>query len=340
MTGARPTVSFVIPTSGDPSYVLQALDSVIGQTHGADEILVAVDGPSDAASKAIRRAYPDVSVIPAPGRRTGAAATRNRAIRAATGDWIFFLDHDDLAPASRVEVSLAYLDRHPGCRAVRAPFWIFSETETGPDHAWGMQRDFVAPDLDACEAAVAGGRSPINDFSYLEISGRSRELLLINNRGAISTSAIYRETIMEAGLPPDDLWCADDWTLFVNVSAVTEWELIGVPLGFQRLHRHQHTRTPGLSLAHGIIDAKRKVWDGEESFRLADYGVEYRQEIHGWFVHALRTGQYAQAAAIIQDGASLLPRRLDRLMTLAPARLSARCSKPRKKVRSGGSSFA
>jgi len=324
------SVSFVIPTHGPPRYVLEAIDSVRRQTRPVQQIVVAVDGVEDLTSAVVHERHPDVLVLSATGQ-LGEAGTRNRAIRAATGDWIFFLDADDLAHRERVATTLRYVDAHPGCRAARGPFWLFSENANGPDSAWGLHRDFVATDVDECHA-LCELNLPINDFGYLDIEGRSHELLLQFNRGSIPTSAVERQLLLAAGLPPDDLRCGVDWTLFVNVARLAEWCLISTPLAFVRLHAGQDTRTGGAALSAGIIDAKRRVWAAERSYRLADYGVEYSWEIKGFVIDQLRTGHWLQAWSLLRRSLPLLPRWSDRFYLVVPRRLAGSNRLPRPKV--------
>jgi glycosyltransferase involved in cell wall biosynthesis len=226
------SVSFVIPTRGPPGTSWRR-STASGSRSGRSSRLSSPSTESRIGPAVVHERHPDVLVLP-PAGRLGEASTRNRAIRAATGDWIFFMDADDLAHRERVATTLPYVDAHSGCRAARAPFWLFSETADGPDNAWGMQRDFVAADVDECFALCELSAS-INDFRYLDIEGRSHELLLQFSRGAISSAAERRCSSPE-GCRPKDLRCGVDWTLFVHVARLVARCLISTPLGFQRLH--------------------------------------------------------------------------------------------------------
>ena len=164
----------------------------------------------------------------------------------------------------------------------------------------------MASNLEGCHIR-SDAALPVNDFSYLDIEGRSLELMLERNRGVTSTTADRRQVLLDAGLPPDDLY-PSDWTLFVNVARVTEWGLIPAPLGFYRLHNGQDTRTGGAALAWGIVDGKRRVWAAERSYRLEDYGVEYTFEVQWFILGHLKARQWRQAWSLIRFAVGLLPR--------------------------------
>ncbi len=90
-----PLVSVVIPTRRRPELVQRALRSVLAQTHTALEVIVVIDGPDPATTKALE-GWPDqrlrVLQNPTP---SGAGAARNLAAGTATGPWLAFLDDDD-----------------------------------------------------------------------------------------------------------------------------------------------------------------------------------------------------------------------------------------------------
>jgi glycosyltransferase involved in cell wall biosynthesis len=93
----------------------RALDGVLSQSHPPDEIIVGDDGSSDGTADLVERRFgPAVTVLRLPHRN--AAAARRAAIERSSGDWIAFLDADDLWLPVKLERQLAFLDRHPQLR--------------------------------------------------------------------------------------------------------------------------------------------------------------------------------------------------------------------------------
>ena len=97
-----PTVSVLIPTRNRPILLRRALDSVLAQTFVDYEIVVVVDGP-DAETEELLRAEPDRRLRFHVTAARGGGAARNEAIRQAGGQWIAFLDDDDVWMPTKLE---------------------------------------------------------------------------------------------------------------------------------------------------------------------------------------------------------------------------------------------
>jgi glycosyltransferase involved in cell wall biosynthesis len=85
------SVAVVIPVYNGASSIRKTLDSVLGQTRPADEIIVVDDGSSDGTSEIVRE-YPARLIQQANG---GPSAARNHGVAEASSEWIAFLDADD-----------------------------------------------------------------------------------------------------------------------------------------------------------------------------------------------------------------------------------------------------
>jgi glycosyltransferase involved in cell wall biosynthesis len=104
-----PTVSVVIPTVNRAQAVVRAIESVLAQEHSQVEVLVIDDGSTDDTTLdvgAIAAGDSRVKLI-LHSRNLGAQAARNSGIRAAIGDWITFLDSDDIYLPGSIERRLA-----------------------------------------------------------------------------------------------------------------------------------------------------------------------------------------------------------------------------------------
>jgi glycosyltransferase involved in cell wall biosynthesis len=144
-----PLVSVVIPCFNTAAYVREAVDSALAQTHPRVEVLVLDDGSTDASWEAIRSFGERIVAVRQENR--GLAATRNRGVSLARGDFLLFLDSDDridpgtvaalAAAATRAENALAacpwsYLFLEGGEWVRRAPDVPFPLTRPDPLAAW------------------------------------------------------------------------------------------------------------------------------------------------------------------------------------------------------------
>ncbi len=100
-----PKISVIVPVYNVDKYLSACLDSLISQTSGDFEIIVVDDGSTDkspAMCDAYAAEYPDrVTVIHQENKGLGGA--RNTGIKAATGDYLFFLDSDDTVDPDALE---------------------------------------------------------------------------------------------------------------------------------------------------------------------------------------------------------------------------------------------
>ena len=113
----RPTgdkkVSVIVRTCGRPSTLRETLISLRGQTYPNIEVVVVEDGPN-VSEKMIRSEFADLNVVyQATGEKAGRSAAGNLALSLATGDYMNFLDDDDLFFADHVESLVMELQRHP-----------------------------------------------------------------------------------------------------------------------------------------------------------------------------------------------------------------------------------
>ncbi len=97
----KPTVSIVIPCYQQGSYLRQAIESVLGQTLANVETIVVNDGSTDNTDEIASEFADRIRCIRQSNR--GLMAARNRAIREAAGEYILFLDADDMLHPQALE---------------------------------------------------------------------------------------------------------------------------------------------------------------------------------------------------------------------------------------------
>lgn len=140
MSAAQPVapVSVVMPLYNAAAYIGAAIESILAQPIVVAEILVVDDGSTDDGAS-IAGAYPGVRVIRAAHR--GVSATRNRGIAEARGEFLAFLDADDLWVGDKLAQQLGVLAA-PG-----APDLVFAHAQNfhSPELSEAMRRRIQCP---------------------------------------------------------------------------------------------------------------------------------------------------------------------------------------------------
>jgi glycosyltransferase involved in cell wall biosynthesis len=187
-----PIVSVVIPTYNRRALLMEAVDSVRAQTFADWELLVADDGSTDGcadALEALRDPRIRVLRLPHAGR---AAAARNAGVRSARGEWVAFLDSDDLWEPQKLAVQLD-LTRAAGAR-------------------WSYTRHTL---MDPARRPV-----PFRAGGSAAVSGRILRELLASEVGAlITTMMVSRRLLEEVGGFDESLPLRDDLDLELRLAA-------------------------------------------------------------------------------------------------------------------------
>uniref|UniRef100_B8HTE2 Glycosyl transferase family 2 n=1 Tax=Cyanothece sp. (strain PCC 7425 / ATCC 29141) TaxID=395961 RepID=B8HTE2_CYAP4 len=143
----NPLVSVIVPVYNCARFLAKTLDSVFAQTYSPIEVLVIDDGSTDDSGH-IAQSYREVRYYYQSNQ--GVSAARNVGIKAARGEFIAFLDADDLWQSEKLSVQVAYMLQHPDVQ-VTAP-WALHFLEPGTEvpkwftaeHSLG-ERELIIP---------------------------------------------------------------------------------------------------------------------------------------------------------------------------------------------------
>src|SRR5712664_933683 len=145
----QPSVTVVIPCFNSATYLRHCVDSVKQQSYEAWECVIVDDGSTDdTAHVAKQLALEDERVrVLHIAQNRGPSAARNAGIRDARGQYIQFLDADDILEPDKVRIHVEYLANHPSTDIVFGPAAYFrvefpTEVEPwNPDGASGISED-------------------------------------------------------------------------------------------------------------------------------------------------------------------------------------------------------
>src|SRR5215471_16563158 len=126
-----PLVSVVIPFKNAAPWLADAIESALAQTWSELEVILVDNGSSDASLEiAQRHESPRVALLACP--RAGASAARNVGVDKARGDFIQFLDADDVLDRDKIRIQMERLARGPAL-ALASGAW--ARFRHGPDEA-------------------------------------------------------------------------------------------------------------------------------------------------------------------------------------------------------------
>jgi glycosyltransferase involved in cell wall biosynthesis len=120
----KPLVSILIPAYNADQWIAETVQSAIGQTWPRKEIIVVDDGSSDRTAEVARR-FISKKVAVVSTENQGAAAARNYGLQLSQGDYIQWLDADDLLAPDKIERQLAALRDVDSRRILLSSPWAY-----------------------------------------------------------------------------------------------------------------------------------------------------------------------------------------------------------------------
>lgn len=118
-------VSVIIITFNYGCFISHALESVLSQNISNMEIIIVDDGSTDNTSKVLEKYKRHITYIYQPN--AGQSAARNTGLRACTGEFIQFLDSDDVLGENKISIQIQYMKSHPDVMIAVCPNKLFSK---------------------------------------------------------------------------------------------------------------------------------------------------------------------------------------------------------------------
>lgn len=199
-----PKVSVVIPAYNVAHFILDTVQSVLDQTFQDFEVLIVIDGSPD-NSASVCRQISDRRVRVIEQENRGLAGARNTGIRYAFGDYIAFLDGDDMWEPEKLEKHVEHLDTNPQVGVSFSRSKLFG----GQSAAYLMSfTGKVDGKRLLCRNPISNGSTPVVRRSVLD------ELVVWDEYDRYFDESFKRN---------------EDIELWMRVVCLTDWELEGLP---------------------------------------------------------------------------------------------------------------
>lgn len=213
-----PKVSVVIPTFNRAQIIAESLQSVINQTYKDIEAIVVDDGSTDNTREVVG-SFKDPRISYKYQENRGVSAARNAGIKVSSGEYIAFLDSDDIWLSPNLELKVKLLDSRPDIAIACSDAYMF----------------------DARVGVTLGRRWHDKPFHYWVNPQRAaknplKELLY---RGCFITpqaAVVRRRAFEEVGYFDESLRTHEDWDMFVRIVRRFPIGTIDIPLVRIRIH--------------------------------------------------------------------------------------------------------
>ena len=202
-------VSAILTAYNNEAYIEEAIKSILEQSRIVDEIVVIDDGSTDHTRRVVAE-FADQGIKFIHQQNRGAGGARNRGIRETSGEFIAFLDADDIWLQNKTLLQLEYLTTHPDSALV-----------SGFAHWWNVARDTVR----------ISGRVP-RDMNVLR-----REILVHNVLGNPSMVMVRRTALADVGIFDEKIRWGQDWELWMRLVEKYDAGMISQPVTIYRWHQ-------------------------------------------------------------------------------------------------------
>ena len=285
------TVSVVIPTYNRAHTVLEAVRSVLAQSHRDLELIVVDDGSTDDTDAQLA-AIADPRLRAIMGRHAGVSAARNLGVSQASGDIIAFLDSDDAWHPDKLATDVAFLARHPRVDVV------FTDLEK-------RHGDEIFPSFMRQTAVFSRRLSGVAHPDGLVLEAREMRLCLLEEVPIKPSALTLRRAAFEAVGGFDESWSSsEDWEFLLRLARRHRFGYVDRPLAVLYISRdslHILDQSRGESAMIRLLVRERADLDGDvEALAAVRRGLVSRIKHFAW--HYADSGNRGRAAGVFVHG--------------------------------------
>lgn len=226
-----PQVSVIIPTYNYGHFIKEAIKSVLSQSYSDLEVIVVDDGSAD-GTRNIISSIKDSRISYIYQVNQGLASARNSGIEIASGEYIGFLDADDIWMPNKLELQLSRFKKRSDVGLVYTGYEVIDDSGTY-----------------------------IVTRKAHKIEGDLISQLILGNivSGSATTSLVRRKCFEMVGLFDESLISCEDWDMWLRIASVWDFDCIDQPLAKIRIHGGNMTCDPRL-MEKGLFSVIEKLY--------------------------------------------------------------------------------
>ncbi|AFY59931.1 glycosyltransferase family 2 protein [Synechococcus sp. PCC 6312] len=206
-----PKVSVIVPVYQVEAYIADTIGSILGQTFTDFELLIVDDGGPDRSIE-ICRSFTDPRIKIISQANRGLAGARNTGIRQAQGDYLAFLDGDDLWLPEKLARHVAHLDANQNV-GISFSYSAFIDQDGQPLGIYQTpQLTNIDPPQVICRNPISNGSTPVIRRQVFNEIGFPATI-----NGEIAT-CYFDETFRQS----EDIEC------WLRIALTTTWQIVGL----------------------------------------------------------------------------------------------------------------
>lgn len=261
-----PLVSVIVPCYNQAEYLSEALESVFNQTYQNWECIIVNDGSTDYTENVAKEwCEKDKRFIYLKKENGGLSSARNAGIKAVVGEWIQFLDSDDILPTDRFTHVIDRLDSYNDPKFIITSFNLLENNICSPAYCTLNPNNFNIRDI---------------------ILKWDIEFSIPIHCG------LFKKELFNSFTFNEDLKAKEDWLMWIYIfKNPINYLFLPVPLAFYRFHKTNMTKDIA-NMQNNTIKAcrliisnlddglkglffERILSDVEENYRIKDNKINF-----------------------------------------------------------------
>lgn len=284
----KPKISVIVPVYNAENYIRRCVDSILAQSVGDFELILVDDGSTDLSGSICDEiASCDERIKTIHTANNGVSVARNTGIKAATGEYLSFVDADDELPHDAFANFLEIEKLHPGIDLITGYFTRNGKT-------LGSERDSM-PDF-------IENNDVISKFTIYQLIGFSAWGKLVRRDIVIDNDVLFVPGITRG---EDPLWCT---TLMVHLGSVAQCKKVvyiyNDDNGGSEMHKKDMTRSYCSTLK--VVVEVAKILSEKTSQRKAQYALAMEFLAPGRFDQAIENSDVQAIKLAVKDTGSAL----------------------------------